>query len=85
MKEPTANQKTSTKPSRVEAIIIKHEWCKGCELCIDVCPRPGVLAVSSEVSSKGYPRIVIADLTLCTGCGMCELMCPDIAITIKKL
>jgi 2-oxoglutarate ferredoxin oxidoreductase subunit delta len=68
---------------RVKAIVINHQWCKGCELCVDVCPRPGVLEVSDQVNTKGYRRIQVVDLTKCTGCGMCEIMCPDIAITIK--
>jgi len=65
-------------------ITINDAWCKGCELCLDVCPCPGVFALSDEVNSKGYRRILIADISLCTGCELCELMCPDIAITIKK-
>jgi 2-oxoglutarate ferredoxin oxidoreductase subunit delta len=68
----------------VFAIIINDAWCKGCELCLDVCPRPGVLAVSDDVNSKGYRRILVADISLCTGCELCELMCPDIAIIIKR-
>jgi 2-oxoglutarate ferredoxin oxidoreductase subunit delta len=82
MKAEKASKKSVNK---VEAVIINDAWCKGCELCVDVCPRPGVFAVSDEVNSKGYRRILIADLALCTGCGLCELMCPDIAITIKKI
>jgi len=68
---------------KVQAIILNDAWCKGCELCVDVC-RTRVFAVSDEVNSKGYRRILIADLSLCTGCELCELMCPDIAITIKR-
>jgi 2-oxoglutarate ferredoxin oxidoreductase subunit delta len=69
---------------RVSAIIINDAWCKGCEICVDVCPSPGVFAVSDEVNSKGYRRILIVDISWCTGCELCELMCPDIAITIKR-
>jgi 2-oxoglutarate ferredoxin oxidoreductase subunit delta len=81
--KPT-KEKSIGKTDRVKEIIINDAWCKGCEICVDVCPQLGVLAVSDEVNAKGYRRIVIANLSLCTGCGLCELMCPDIAITIRK-
>jgi 2-oxoglutarate ferredoxin oxidoreductase subunit delta len=79
----TDTDNKTTKP-KVLAIVIDDDWCKGCEICIDVCPRPGVFAISDEVSAKGYRRILIEDLSQCTGCLLCELMCPDIAITVKK-
>jgi 2-oxoglutarate ferredoxin oxidoreductase subunit delta len=85
MPKQSIEEKRVKKSPRVDAIVINDAWCKGCELCVDVCPRPGVFAVSDEMNSKGYRRILIADLSLCTGCGLCELMCPDIAITIKKI
>jgi 2-oxoglutarate ferredoxin oxidoreductase subunit delta len=85
MPKQSVEEKATKRAPRVKAIIINDNWCKGCELCIDVCPRPGVFAISDEVNSKGYRRILVADLSLCTGCELCELMCPDIAITIKKM
>jgi len=82
MAKQSTEEKSAKRTPRVQAIVINDAWCKGCELCIDVCPRSGVFAVSDEVNSKGYRRIRIANLALCTGCQLCELMCPDIAINI---
>ena len=84
MSKTDINKKTTKPKQKVLAIIIDDDWCKGCEICIDVCPRPSVFALSDEVSAKGYRRILIDDLSQCTGCLLCELMCPDIAITVKK-
>ncbi len=63
--------------SKKTAIIeIKKEWCKSCVICVEACSR-GVLEM------KGlYPEIV--DLEKCTACGMCEILCPDFAITVEK-
>ncbi len=84
MSKTNTEEKTTKTKQKVLAIVINDDWCKGCELCIDACPRPEVFALSDQVSSKGYRRILINDLSLCTGCMLCELMCPDLAITVEK-
>jgi 2-oxoglutarate ferredoxin oxidoreductase subunit delta len=58
----------------IEPIEIKKEWCKGCEICVDVCPRD-VLEMKDFVA-------VVKNLDNCTYCNMCELLCPDFAIVI---
>ena len=63
-----------------EKIIINHEHCKGCVLCVSVC-RKGALSQSSEMNKSGY-RYAIADPNKCVGCGMCYRMCPDYCIEI---
>lgn len=55
---------------------IKDEWCKGCAICVEYCPHD-VLYME-----KGLVRVLNHDA--CTACMMCELHCPDFAITIKK-
>lgn len=53
--------------------------CKGCGICIDMCPYK-VLRLSDDVSSRGYHYpIVTGD---CRGCRVCENYCPDFAISI---
>ncbi len=84
MAKVNTEEKTAKAKQKVLDIVINDDWCKGCELCIDVCPRPEVFALSDQVNSKGYRRIMINDLSLCTGCMLCELMCPDLAIIVKK-
>ncbi len=84
MAKANTEEKAAKTKQKVLAIVINDDWCKGCELCIDVCPRPKVFAVSDQVNSKGYRRIFIDDLSQCTGCLLCELMCPDLAIIVKK-
>lgn len=56
------------------------ELCKGCELCIGVCPKKAIRP-SQRVNKKGYP-IVEVDEELCIGCGMCYKICPDYVYTI---
>ncbi|NPA97664.1 MAG: 4Fe-4S dicluster domain-containing protein [Crenarchaeota archaeon] len=64
-----------------KGIVHIEKWlCKGCGLCIMVCPRKA-LEFSDEVNEYGWrlPRQV-GD---CIACRMCERMCPDMAIWIE--
>jgi len=62
---------------------IDSERCKGCGLCVNVCPKK-VLALSTEVNSRGYFPAYQARPEDCVFCGACCLMCPDVAITISE-
>ncbi|MEA3475653.1 MAG: 4Fe-4S binding protein [Candidatus Cloacimonadota bacterium] len=66
-----------------EIHIIK-ERCKGCNFCIEYCPRD-VLEVSEEFNEKGYHPPKVAKPEMCTFCGLCELICPDFAIFVTEL
>ncbi|MDD4956997.1 MAG: 4Fe-4S binding protein [Candidatus Omnitrophica bacterium] len=61
---------------------IDAEKCKGCVLCVDVCPN-GVLALSDKVNKKGMQYVVVEHPEKCTGCGLCAIMCPDCGIEIE--
>ena len=65
----------------------KHEIdgdrCKGCGLCVTVCPK-NVLALSEEVNSKGYFPAYRARPDDCIYCALCCVMCPDVAIQISE-
>ncbi|HOK63198.1 MAG TPA: 4Fe-4S binding protein [Soehngenia sp.] len=51
-------------------------WCKGCGICVFVCPKQ-VLAVENE-------KVVIKDVDKCIKCGQCEYHCPDYAIYLEE-
>ena len=60
------------------------ERCKGCNFCIEFCPR-NVLAESKEFNSKGYHPPEIADIEACVYCQLCELICPEFAIYVVEI
>ena len=70
-------------------ITIERELCKGCYLCISVCPNQ-LISISSELNQMGYypAQFTEADLELenheCTGCTTCALVCPDVAIEVYR-
>jgi 2-oxoglutarate ferredoxin oxidoreductase subunit delta len=69
---------------KVAKVIIAKDTCKGCGLCVTVCPK-GILQLSkTEINAKGYSPIEVTDMALCIGCASCAKMCPDIVFTIEK-
>ena len=62
---------------------IYNEKCKGCKLCVEVCPKK-ILEMDGRVNKKGLQYIVIKDRDKCTQCGLCAMVCPDCAIEIME-
>jgi 2-oxoglutarate ferredoxin oxidoreductase subunit delta len=67
----------------MDKIKLNKNWCKGCGLCIEICPK-NVYDRESKVSKRGYREIIIKNPDICNQCLLCELLCPDLAITIEK-
>jgi 2-oxoglutarate ferredoxin oxidoreductase subunit delta len=62
---------------------ISAESCKSCGYCIKFCPRK-VLAIGTQVNSKGYEYVVVQNISDCVACKACAAMCPEAAIEIYK-
>ncbi|MBN1621371.1 MAG: ferredoxin family protein [Endomicrobiales bacterium] len=62
---------------------IESEKCKGCYLCIEVCPKK-CLEVSKEFNKKGYHPVEFVNDKECTGCGFCYQICPEVCIEVYK-
>lgn len=64
-------------------IKIDREICKGCELCIDVCPK-GILELSDRTNAKSNHFVIAKDQDSCVGCCSCSTMCPEAAIELYR-
>lgn len=64
-------------------VTIRTEKCKGCGLCVFICPKKA-LAMSKELNVKGYHPAEFVDEEACISCAMCGMMCPDVAIKVEK-
>lgn len=66
------------------AIVVESNACKGCEICIPVCPED-VIAMTKKVNYKGYNYAYMKNPEACTGCTNCGIVCPDRAITVYRV
>ena len=70
-------------------ITIDRELCKGCYLCISVCPD-NLIIISDELNQTGYYPAEFTEKNgkeediKCTGCATCALVCPDVAIEVYR-
>lgn len=58
--------------------------CKGCELCISVCPQKILMLHEEEINAMGYHPITVSDMEKCIGCANCALICPDGVISVYR-
>ena len=61
---------------KAERIEINTKWCKGCEICVELCP-------TDALQMKDF-KCAVKDLDKCIACMQCELRCPDFAIEVYK-
>ena len=59
---------------KVREIKINEAWCKGCGICVDICPKH-VLAMDNFVAK-------VVNLEECILCGRCEISCPDFCLEV---
>jgi 2-oxoglutarate ferredoxin oxidoreductase subunit delta len=76
--------KNSPRKKRTTEILIDERYCKGCYLCIQVCPQK-VLARGEIRSRAGYPMPQVADIEKCSTCLLCEMTCPDLSLTVVRV
>ena len=64
-------------------IEVNEMYCKGCELCVPVCPQDVLSLDMTRLTPQGYhPSFLHAEG--CTGCAICAVVCPDAAITVYR-
>ncbi|MBR6654006.1 MAG: 4Fe-4S binding protein [Oscillospiraceae bacterium] len=65
-------------------ITVNETYCKGCELCVNACPKHIIALDTSRINAKGYHPAAQIEGSECSGCCCCAMMCPDVAITVEK-
>ena len=71
-------------PKQPRGIVkIVEERCKGCEFCVEFCPKD-VLELSTKFNTKGYhfPQVKTPDS--CVNCQLCYYLCPEFAIFVTE-
>jgi NAD-dependent dihydropyrimidine dehydrogenase PreA subunit len=67
-----------SKIKRSFTVEISEARCRSCAVCWEIC-EPKVLAWRPPLN-----KAVVKDLEACTGCRLCEWLCPDWAIVVKS-
>lgn len=77
MTSETPHPTTGEQPGTQEALPVqfRYEWCKKCGICVAYCPRNAL-----SMGARDLP--FLSDVAACTQCKLCELMCPDFAVTV---
>ncbi len=66
-------------------VTFNEDICKGCELCVSVCPKKIISLNKNTINQKGYNPAYVTDQDECIACGNCAIMCPDSVIKVERL
>jgi 2-oxoglutarate ferredoxin oxidoreductase subunit delta len=61
-------------------VTFNSDRCKGCELCVSVCPVKIIELDRNTTNSKGYNPAHVSEANK----DKCGLMCPDSVITVER-
>jgi len=67
----------------MQKVVIDIQKCKGCGLCLEVCPK-NILNFSSKYNEAGYNYVECIDDDSCIVCKSCAIVCPDLVFTLYK-
>jgi 2-oxoglutarate ferredoxin oxidoreductase subunit delta len=65
-------------------LTFKTDFCKGCGLCVEACPKHILALAKDKINLKGHTPVEMTDESQCIGCAFCATMCPDCIITVEK-
>lgn len=65
-------------------VTFREDRCKGCKLCVSVCPKKIVVIREDILNAKGFHPAGVNEMDKCIGCAFCATMCPDCVITVEK-
>ena len=74
----------SVDPSNYK-VMGKPESCKGCALCVKLCPMDALQLRHSPDAKNKFNKAAHPDPDLCIGCGVCVHKCPtDSLVLVRK-
>ena len=68
----------------MKKLTIMEDRCKGCGLCVDVCPKKVLELSKTSINKKGHHPVEAVREADCISCAFCVMMCPDCVISVEK-
>ena len=65
-------------------VTFREDRCKGCELCVSVCPKKIIKLADDRLNSKGFKPAEVIEQDKCIACAFCATICPDLVIEVEK-
>ncbi len=65
-----------TRHGRAIDVVVNETLCRSCDICVKFCPEDVL------VSRPPLYKAEVVRIEQCTGCRMCEFLCPDWAILV---
>ena len=65
-------------------VTFREDRCKGCELCVNACPKKIIHIAKDRLNAKGFKPAEVTEQEKCIGCACCATMCPDLVIEVEK-
>jgi 2-oxoglutarate ferredoxin oxidoreductase subunit delta len=65
-------------------VTFQENICKGCGLCVTVCPMKIITLDNDKINAKGYHPATVKEMNKCIGCASCATICPDVVITVER-
>jgi 2-oxoglutarate ferredoxin oxidoreductase subunit delta len=72
------------KGEKMAKVTFNEDRCKGCGLCVSVCPKKILQLSKDKINPKGYRPAEITNQDTCIACAFCATICPDVVITVEK-
>ena len=65
-------------------VTFREDRCKGCELCVSVCPKKIIHIAEDRLNAKGFKPAEVTEQEKCIACAFCATVCPDLVIEVEK-
>ena len=65
-------------------LTFKTDLCKGCGLCVNVCPKKVLALATDKINKKGHNPVEAVNEADCIGCACGATMCPDCIIKVER-
>jgi len=64
-------------------ITVNDEMCKECGLCIEFCAKKCIVP-GADYNARGYRAVRLGEKHECSGCAVCAVICPEVAIEVYR-